>query len=146
MNCVVEIISPPYTGLSRWCLMITDVCDANSCHWTVPLVCLDWLLYNIIDRIFHWIYFSLYLDFSLLMTDDLCGANSCWFSDLLHILSYLPKDLNFVNHSSYIGWREYDYILLLLYVSTCTNLSKKKKKFLYIVMFKWCEHVDSSCF
>ncbi|KAM7252889.1 hypothetical protein ACFE04_008801 [Oxalis oulophora] len=26
--------------------------------------------------------------------------------DLLHILSYLPKDLNFVNHSSYIGWRE----------------------------------------
>jgi len=29
------------------------------------------------------------------------------FVDLLHILSYLPKDLNFVNHSSYIGWREY---------------------------------------
>ncbi|XP_071722906.1 beta-glucuronosyltransferase GlcAT14A [Rutidosis leptorrhynchoides] len=26
--------------------------------------------------------------------------------DLLHILSYLPKELNFVNHSSYIGWRE----------------------------------------
>ncbi|KAM3356809.1 beta-glucuronosyltransferase GlcAT14B [Capsicum galapagoense] len=26
--------------------------------------------------------------------------------DLLHILSYMPKDLNFVNHSSYIGWRE----------------------------------------
>ncbi|KAF8402016.1 hypothetical protein HHK36_012967 [Tetracentron sinense] len=26
--------------------------------------------------------------------------------DLLHILSFLPKDLNFVNHSSYIGWRE----------------------------------------
>lgn len=26
--------------------------------------------------------------------------------DLLHILSYLPKDLNFVNHTSYIGWRE----------------------------------------
>ncbi|KAH7521879.1 hypothetical protein FEM48_Zijuj07G0078800 [Ziziphus jujuba var. spinosa] len=26
--------------------------------------------------------------------------------DLLHILSYLPKDLNFANHSSYIGWRE----------------------------------------
>ncbi|KAJ9555646.1 hypothetical protein OSB04_010260 [Centaurea solstitialis] len=28
------------------------------------------------------------------------------FTDLLHILSYLPKDLNFVNHTSYIGWRE----------------------------------------
>ncbi|KAG5588354.1 hypothetical protein H5410_048788 [Solanum commersonii] len=26
--------------------------------------------------------------------------------DLLHILSYIPKDLNFVNHTSYIGWRE----------------------------------------
>ncbi|KAK9138111.1 hypothetical protein Sjap_008705 [Stephania japonica] len=26
--------------------------------------------------------------------------------DLLHILSFQPKELNFVNHSSYIGWRE----------------------------------------
>ncbi|PIM99048.1 Branching enzyme [Handroanthus impetiginosus] len=26
--------------------------------------------------------------------------------DLLHILSYLPRDVNFVNHTSYIGWRE----------------------------------------
>ncbi|KAL8491156.1 hypothetical protein ACS0TY_022983 [Phlomoides rotata] len=26
--------------------------------------------------------------------------------DLLHILSYLPRDLNFVNHTGYIGWRE----------------------------------------
>ncbi|KAK4266277.1 hypothetical protein QN277_027224 [Acacia crassicarpa] len=26
--------------------------------------------------------------------------------DLLHILSFLPKDVNFVNHSSYIGWTE----------------------------------------
>ncbi|KAJ8547140.1 hypothetical protein K7X08_010726 [Anisodus acutangulus] len=26
--------------------------------------------------------------------------------DLLHILSYMPKDLNFVNHTSYIGRRE----------------------------------------
>ncbi|EOY05420.1 Core-2/I-branching beta-1,6-N-acetylglucosaminyltransferase family protein, putative [Theobroma cacao] len=26
--------------------------------------------------------------------------------DLLHILSYLPKDLNFVNHTGYIGWKE----------------------------------------
>ncbi|XVE84800.1 hypothetical protein DITRI_Ditri17bG0041700 [Diplodiscus trichospermus] len=26
--------------------------------------------------------------------------------DLLHILSYLPKDLNVVNHTSYIGWKE----------------------------------------
>ncbi|PRQ37689.1 putative glucuronosyltransferase [Rosa chinensis] len=25
---------------------------------------------------------------------------------LLHIMSFLPKDLNFVNHSSYIGWKE----------------------------------------
>lgn len=33
------------------------------------------------------------------------------FADLLHVLSYLPKDLNFVNHSSYIGWKEYDILL-----------------------------------
>lgn len=26
--------------------------------------------------------------------------------DLLHILSYLPRNLNLVNHTSYIGWRE----------------------------------------
>ncbi|XP_010488505.1 PREDICTED: beta-glucuronosyltransferase GlcAT14B [Camelina sativa] len=26
--------------------------------------------------------------------------------ELLHIMSYLPKDLNFVNHTSYIGWKE----------------------------------------
>ncbi|MBA0575362.1 hypothetical protein Golob_024999, partial [Gossypium lobatum] len=25
---------------------------------------------------------------------------------ILHILSYLPKDLNFVNHTNYIGWKE----------------------------------------
>ncbi|XP_071735967.1 beta-glucuronosyltransferase GlcAT14A-like [Rutidosis leptorrhynchoides] len=28
------------------------------------------------------------------------------FMYLLHILSYVPKDLNFVNHTSYIGWKE----------------------------------------
>ncbi|XP_020093250.1 beta-glucuronosyltransferase GlcAT14A [Ananas comosus] len=26
--------------------------------------------------------------------------------DLLHVFSFLPKDLNFIQHSSYIGWRE----------------------------------------
>lgn len=26
--------------------------------------------------------------------------------ELLHIMSHLPKDLNFVNHTSYIGWKE----------------------------------------
>ena len=31
-----------------------------------------------------------------------CGC----MSDLLHILSFLPKDMNFVHHSSYIGWKE----------------------------------------
>lgn len=32
------------------------------------------------------------------------------FADLLHILSYMPKELNFVNHTSYLDWREYDLI------------------------------------
>ncbi|KAJ1298821.1 hypothetical protein BS78_01G483000 [Paspalum vaginatum] len=26
--------------------------------------------------------------------------------DLLHVLSYIPKDLNFIQHTSYIGWKE----------------------------------------
>ncbi|KAK3148387.1 hypothetical protein QOZ80_3BG0294400 [Eleusine coracana subsp. coracana] len=26
--------------------------------------------------------------------------------DLLHLLSYVPKDLNFIQHSGYIGWKE----------------------------------------
>ncbi|EER95514.1 hypothetical protein BDA96_01G540000 [Sorghum bicolor] len=26
--------------------------------------------------------------------------------DLLHVFSYLPKDLNFIQHTSYIGWKE----------------------------------------
>ncbi|CAM8922509.1 unnamed protein product [Rhodiola kirilowii] len=32
-----------------------------------------------------------------------------WFvnlNDLLHILSYMPKNLNSVNHTSYIKWKE----------------------------------------
>ncbi|KAK2400249.1 beta-glucuronosyltransferase GlcAT14A [Trifolium repens] len=45
----------------------------------------------------HWDWFvSLSADSYPLVTQD----------DLLHILSFLPKDMNFVNHSSYIGWKE----------------------------------------
>ncbi|KAH0637396.1 hypothetical protein KY289_037311 [Solanum tuberosum] len=45
----------------------------------------------------HWDWFiNLSADDYPLVTQD----------DLLHILSYIPKDLNFVNHTSYIGWRE----------------------------------------
>ncbi|XP_006340918.1 beta-glucuronosyltransferase GlcAT14A-like [Solanum tuberosum] len=45
----------------------------------------------------HWDWFiNLSADDYPLVTQD----------DLLHILSYMPKDLNFVNHTSYIGWRE----------------------------------------
>ncbi|CAJ1967920.1 unnamed protein product [Sphenostylis stenocarpa] len=43
----------------------------------------------------HW-FISLSADAYPLVTQD----------DLLHILSFLPKDMNFVNHSSYIGWKE----------------------------------------
>ena len=27
-------------------------------------------------------------------------------ADLLHIFSYLPKDLNFIEHTSNMGWKE----------------------------------------
>ena len=33
---------------------------------------------------------------------------SFYFSDLLHIFSYLPRDLNFLEHTSSIGWKEWE--------------------------------------
>ncbi|KAL6191904.1 hypothetical protein ACLB2K_038293 [Fragaria x ananassa] len=41
--------------------------------------------------------------FISLTVDDYPLVNQ---DDLLHIMSFLPKELNFVNHSSYIGWKE----------------------------------------
>lgn len=46
--------------------------------------------------------------------------------DLLHIMSFLPKDLNFVNHSSYIGWREYD------------RMPFRFIDFTFMLVFKFC--------
>jgi hypothetical protein len=37
---------------------------------------------------------------------------SKWFADLLHVFSYLPKDLNFIQHTSYIGWKEYGHFII----------------------------------
>ena len=51
--------------------------------------------------------------------DLFSDVSFCGFADLLHILSFLPKDLNFVNHSSYIGWREYDIITSRICVIFC---------------------------
>ncbi|RDX82986.1 Beta-glucuronosyltransferase GlcAT14B, partial [Mucuna pruriens] len=60
----------------------------------------------------HWDWFlSLTADSYPLVPQD--GMHSLLLKDetfsvgnLLHILSFLPKDVNFVNHSSYIGWKE----------------------------------------
>lgn len=38
-----------------------------------------------------------------IVTDDFCFVPA----DLLHIFSYLPRDLNFLEHSSNIGWKEW---------------------------------------
>ncbi|KAG8372788.1 hypothetical protein BUALT_Bualt12G0103400 [Buddleja alternifolia] len=54
------------------------------------------------------VYLLLVPNLWLLVLTRIC-SNLPWFMsclDLLHILSYLPRDLNFVNHTSYIGWRE----------------------------------------
>lgn len=32
-------------------------------------------------------------------------------SDLLHIFSFIPRDLNFIEHTSSIGWKEWAYYL-----------------------------------
>ncbi|XP_052148626.1 beta-glucuronosyltransferase GlcAT14A-like [Oryza glaberrima] len=47
--------------------------------------------------------------------------------DLLHVLSYIPKDLNFIQHTSYIGWRESRQIRPIvvdpgLYLSSRTDI------------------------
>ncbi|KAJ4957327.1 hypothetical protein NE237_014110 [Protea cynaroides] len=48
--------------------------------------------------------------------------------DLLHILSFLPKDLNFVNHTSHIGWRDF-YRLKPIVVDPGLYLSDKSDVF-----------------
>lgn len=30
--------------------------------------------------------------------------------DLLHVFSYLMKNLNFIDHTSNIGWKEYEHL------------------------------------
>ncbi|KAG8073446.1 hypothetical protein GUJ93_ZPchr0006g41149 [Zizania palustris] len=47
--------------------------------------------------------------------------------DLLHVLSYLPRELNFIQHTSYIGWRESRQIKPIvvdpdLYLSSRTDI------------------------
>ncbi|XP_044982925.1 beta-glucuronosyltransferase GlcAT14A [Hordeum vulgare subsp. vulgare] len=47
--------------------------------------------------------------------------------DLLHVLSYLPKDINFIQHTSYIGWKESRHIRPIvvdpgLYLSSRTDI------------------------
>jgi beta-glucuronosyltransferase len=29
-----------------------------------------------------------------------------YLTDILHIFSYIPRDLNFIEHTSNIGWKE----------------------------------------
>ena len=48
------------------------------------------------------------------------------FADLLHILSYLPKDLNFVNHTSYLGWKEYVNFIYFATFANCIFGYKRK--------------------
>ncbi|KAB1218215.1 Xylosyltransferase 1 [Morella rubra] len=48
--------------------------------------------------------------------------------DLLHILSFLPKHLNFLNHSSYIGWREFRRLRTII-VDPGLYLSEKTAMF-----------------
>ncbi|XP_073132404.1 beta-glucuronosyltransferase GlcAT14A isoform X2 [Henckelia pumila] len=48
--------------------------------------------------------------------------------DLLHILSYLPRDLNFVNHTGYIGWRE-SRMLKPIVVDTALFLEEDSEMF-----------------
>ncbi|XP_020085669.1 beta-glucuronosyltransferase GlcAT14B-like [Ananas comosus] len=53
--------------------------------------------------------------------------------DILHIFSYLPRDLNFIEHTSNIGWREYQRARPIivdpaLYISNKTDVFWTKEK------------------
>ncbi|THG18435.1 hypothetical protein TEA_023779 [Camellia sinensis var. sinensis] len=59
----------------------------------------------ILDRVF----FSILIKNSLLPIAAICRDAS----DLLHIFSYLPRDLNFLEHTSNIGWKEWSSWVVL---------------------------------
>ncbi|XP_051118192.1 beta-glucuronosyltransferase GlcAT14A [Andrographis paniculata] len=48
--------------------------------------------------------------------------------DLLHIFSYLPRNLNFVNHTGYIGWRELKKLKRII-VDPALSLTEKTEIF-----------------
>lgn len=95
---------------------------ASSWDWFIPLNAGDYPLVTQDGnkKNFFW-------DFFLDLTVWVCfliGFLLCVFveiADLLHILSYLPKDLNFANHTSYIGWKEYVNFLSTVLVSAKWN-------------------------
>lgn len=33
-------------------------------------------------------------------------GNFCFFADLLHVFTSVPRDLNFIDHTSDLGWKE----------------------------------------
>ncbi|KAG2380899.1 Beta-glucuronosyltransferase GlcAT14C [Vigna angularis] len=64
----------------------------------------------LLKRIPHWDWFLNLSasDYPLISQDD-----------LLHIFSFLPRDLNFIEHTSNIGWKEYVHYLSFDIVSIC---------------------------
>ena len=92
--------------------------------FTVPPFCCGWLRIGIglsfsmpvitrllpkmvIKEKFFWDFFLLDLSVWVFFLMGFLLCVFVEFADLLHILSFLPKDVNFVNHTSYIGWKEY---------------------------------------
>jgi hypothetical protein len=41
-------------------------------------------------------------------------------ADLIHVFSKLPRDLNFIDHTSDIGWKEYESFLASL-IDDCAH-------------------------
>ncbi|GKB76202.1 beta-glucuronosyltransferase GlcAT14A [Tanacetum coccineum] len=85
---MVYILPSLYPALVGFGIVVVDRAENDSKK--VPFLSLDYRLLTvlILDGLVKW------------DLDILC------FHHLLHILSYMPKDLNFVNHTSYIGWKE----------------------------------------
>lgn len=81
----------------KWDWFVTLSADAY------PLVTQDGMVWSIFASISFFFGFT----FQFCISEYVFYAESfLGVPDLLHIMSFLPKDMNFVNHSSYIGWKE----------------------------------------
>lgn len=93
--------------------------DSGDWDWFINLSASD---YPLVTQDGKWNGYRVHFDF--LFLDWILAMNWLLFDgfvvgllDLLHTFSYLPRDLNFIDHTSEIGWKEWvgpDSVKILL--------------------------------